>query len=393
MKTFFNNAPSNKCGYLYLLPVLLALAPFLIFFSGCSKSTEQKPAIGALLALTGQNAEWGANAKQGILLALDQINAEGGINGIPLKVVFEDSKGEPSYAVTAFKKLCDLDHVSVVLGDIMSSTTLAVAPSANSSKTPIIAIGASAPAVTDAGPYVYRVWPSDLHEGRVAASWAHDAGYKKATLVFLNNDYGSGLMNAFKSEFIKCGGSVVSEQAFESDPQTFRDVASKLKGVDCDIVYVVGYYENTALMIKALRQVGVTAQLLGTSSAMDPKVAELAGAAAAGFLVAVVHDIDEANLTPVQKRFFDEYQKRFGRKPDWAAIKGADAFLVAAKCLQEGAKTGEDVKTKLDSIRTFMGISNEITFDENGDVKDKPVVIMQLQNGSFILHATPKSAL
>jgi branched-chain amino acid transport system substrate-binding protein len=372
------------------LTILLAILPLLAFFTGCSKSAVQKPIVGALLAQSGENAQWGANARQGMQLILDQINADGGINGVPLQLIIEDSKGETREAITAFNKLRDLDHVLVVLGDIMSSTTLAVAPTANTSKTPIIGIGASAPAITQAGPYIYRVWPSDLYEGHVAAVWAASAGYKKAALVFINNEYGAGIKNAFKEQFVAHGGSIVSEQGFESDTRTFRDVASKIKGLDCDIVYVVGYYENTALMVKNLREVGVAAALLGTSSALNPKISQLAGTAAEGFFVAVVNDIDEENLTPVQKSFFDEYQKRFGQKPDWAAVKAADALLVAAKCLKEGARTGEDVKAKLDSIHTFKGISNEITFDEHGDVKDKPIVIRQLHGGTFVLYAVPK---
>ena len=379
MKKHLNNTSAKQTRRASLLTILLALVPLLAFLNGCSKSAEQKPTIGALLAQSGQNAQWGANARQGMQLIQDQINAEGGINGVSLQLIFEDSKGEPREAVTAFNKLRDLDHVSVVLGDIMSATTLAVAPSANTSKTPIIGIGASAPAITDAGPYVYRVWPSDLYEGHAAAIWAASDGHKKAAIVFINNEYGAGIKNAFKEEFIAHGGAIVSEQSFESDTRLFRDVASKIKGVDCDIVYVVGYYENTALMVKYLREVGVTAPLLGTSSALNPKISELAGTAAEGFFVAVVNDIDEENLTPVQKKFFEEYQKRFGQKPDWAAVKAADALLIAAKCLKEGAKTGEDVKAKLDSIRSFTGISNEITFDENGDVKNKPIVIKQLR--------------
>lgn len=390
MKNHLLNLMLKSLRRIFGLKTLVAIVSIAAILSGCTKPSDAQLTIGALLVQSGPNAQWGVNARQGILLSLANINAEGGINGRQLSVVFEDSKGEPREALTAFNKLRDINHVLVVLGDMLSATTLAVAPTANTSKIPLIGIGASAPAVTDAGPYVYRVWPSDLYEGGVAARWATDTGYKKAALLFVNNDYGAGLKNAFKAQFVGRGGSVVNEQSFETDTKTFRNVASKLQGVDCDIVYVVGYYENTALMVKLLREVGVTAHLIGTSSAMNSKVSDLAGAAAEGFFVAAVNDLDEENLTSVQKTFFDQYQKRFGQRPDVAAVKGADAFLVAVKCLKEGATTGEAIKSKLDTIGTFYGISSQIIFDENGDVKNKPVVIKQLRKGVFVLHAVPK---
>jgi branched-chain amino acid transport system substrate-binding protein len=298
--------------------------------------------------------------------------------------------GEPKQAVAAFNKLIDLNKVPIVLGDVMSATTLAAAPIANRAKVPIIGIGSSAPAVTQAGPYVYRVWPSDLYEGRVAATWATQSGHKKACLIFLHNDYGVGIKNAFKERFIALGGKIAAEQSYTSDAYGFRNVVAKLKGIDCDIIYVVGYYENTALMIKNLREAGITALLLGTSSAMSPKISEIAGNSAEGFLVAVVNDIDEDNLSPTQKEFFTSYEKRYGQKPDWAAVKGADAILVAINALQSGAKSGKEVKSTLDKIHTFAAISTEVSFDANGDVVNKPIIIKLLHNGSFVFHATPK---
>ena len=330
---------------------------------------------------------------QGIQLVLDQVNREGGINGTPLRVVFEDTRGEARQAVTVFQKLHELDGACLVLGDIMSATTLATVPSADSAQTPLIAIGASAPALTGAGPYVYRVWPSDLYEGRVSGAWAAGAGYRKAAIVYINNEFGVGLRNAFKAEFQARGGSIVDEEGFEADTRTFRDVAAKLKGVASDLVYIVGYYENTALMIKSLREVGVTTPLLGTTSAMDPKVTELAGSAAEGFLVAVVNDVDEDHLTPVQQRFFDDYKNRFRQRPDWAAVKAADALLIGVQCLRSGAKSGPEIKAEIDAVRTFTGISGQITFDKYGDVSDKPVVIRRLHDGKFVLFATPDAKL
>jgi len=377
----------GNAGTAFLVVLMIAVIGGL---AACSKSKPSEVKLGAMLALTGQNALWGENARNGIELTLEKINAQGGVNKVPLKVIFEDTKGEPREAITVFNKLRDFDGVSAVMGDIMSSTTLAVAPTANSTKIPLIGIGSSAPAVTEAGPYIYRVWPSDLYEGTVSGSWAIEAGFRRGALVFINNAFGTGLKDAFKKSFSGRGGEIIAEQSFESDPKTFRDVAAKLKGASFDLIYIVGYYENTALMLKTLREAGIQSTALATSSAISPKIQEIAGAAAEGLLIAAVNDVDEEHLTSEQKVFFEEYAKRYKRSPDWAAVKAADALLILVKCLNSGATTGEQIKGKLDEIKSFAGISKEIIFDENGDVTDKPIVIRKLSNGAFVLHATPK---
>jgi len=356
----------------------------LIYVFGCSKEKQSQIDIGAALLLTGDNALWGQNAKKAIDLLVEETNNTGGIHGKKIRVIYEDTKGDPKTSIAAFNKLTEVDKVPVVMGDMLSSTTLAMASLSDEKKVPLIGISCSSPAVTQAGPYIYRVWPSDLYEGEVAATWAYNKGYKNISIVYLNNDYGDGLRNVFKSKFISLGGKLLDEETFTDQDKDFRSIAIKIKNKNPDIIYIVGYYENTAFIVKQFREMEIKSLLLGTSSSVHQRLIEIAGKSAEGFLSALVNDFDLENLNIEQKSFLKKFREKYGADPDWASTHGGDAFLVVKSCLLSGSMTGEEIKTCIDTQKEFRGINLGIIFDKNGDITSKPIVIKEVVNGKFI---------
>lgn len=340
--------------------------------------------VGAVLVLSGDNALWGTNARKAFDIVVDDVNAHGGINGRSLHVDAEDSAGDPKTALSAFRKLSDIDKVPMVLGDMQSNTTLAMAPLANDGHVVLMGIGSSAPAVTQAGPYVYRVWPSDLYEGSVFAQYVAGRNVKSVAIVYLNNDYGSGLKNAFKDRFISIGGQVPLEEAYNADDKDYKDIAAKVANAHLQAVYIVGYYEDTARMVKTLRESGVSASLFGTSSAINDKFFTVAGESGEGFMAAKVNDFDTDAMTPAQKSFTTAFHTRYGSDPDWAATHAADALLVAVACLKSGAKTGSEIKQHIDQVKTFVGVDRGVQFDDNGDVVNKPLSVQLAKAGKFV---------
>lgn len=368
----------TQVAFFAVAVLLLAVVP------SCNKklSKDDTVKIGAVLLLTGDNSLWGQNAKKAMELLREEINATGGVDGKQIEIVYEDSQGEAKVAVSAFRKLTGLDAVPVVLGDMLSSTTLAMAPLANQEETVLIGISCSSPAVTDAGEYVYRVWPSDLYEGKVFAKYVIDQQIKRVALVYLNNDYGTGLKDAFREEFETLGGQIVTEEAYTDAHKEFRSIAAKVKNANPDAVYIVGYYEDTALVIRDLRQSGVSAKLLGTSSAIHEKLIDIAGSASDGFTAAVVNDFNAEALTERQTEFVEKYKAKYGEEPDWAATHGADAFLVAVECLRN-SDDGRKIKAYIDKQRSFSGINQGVTFNAAGDVVDKPIAVQKVLDGRF----------
>jgi len=352
------------------------------FKSGLEKSDEIK--IGSVLLLSGDNALWGENARKAIDMIAHEINGAGGIDGKKLSVVYEDSKGDPKTAVSAFRKLVDIDHVPAILGDMISSTVLAMAPLADQYGVILMGISSSAPAVSNAGSFVYRVWPSDLYEGKVFAEWVHEKGYQNVGILHLNNEYGNGLKDAFKIRFIGLGGAVTIEEAYNSGDIDLRAITTKAKQANPQAVYVVGYYEDTARMVKQLRQSGYQGKILGTSSSIHVKLFEIAGDAADGFAAALVNDFDVEALTPSQKAFVDKFRARYSVDPDWAATHAADAIKVFVSCFEKGSRNGKELKECIDSVRSFEGVNKSVSFDENGDVINKPLAVQEAHKGKFV---------
>jgi len=380
----------------YLVMLLVFFAIFTVSLSGCKQQQEKEAKvvesekkaevvkIGAVLLLSGGNALWGENARKAIDLIIQDVNNKDGVNGKKINIIYEDSKGDPKVSVSSFKKLVEINKVPAVLGDMVSATTLAMAPLANQSKVILIGISSSSPAVTDAGIFVYRVWPSDLYEGKVFAKWVYDEGYHNVGIIYLNNDYGDGLKEAFKVSFSNLGGKVINEESYLEKEHDFRPIVSKISQNNPQAVYIVGYYEDTGRIIRQLREGGYQGKLLGTSSSVHEKIFEIADKAVEGFVAAVVNDFDMENLTPEQKVFFENFKNNYKIEPDWAATHAADAIMIIVSCLKQNNYDGEKLKNCIDNQKTFHGINKGLTFDENGDVINKPIAVKEAKGGTFV---------
>jgi branched-chain amino acid transport system substrate-binding protein len=364
-------------------------ATFLALQTGLGESQTATTAppirLGAVLPLTGDSASWGQQGRWGIDFAVRQINARGGIQGRQIEIVFEDSQALPRLAVTAFSKLTQVDHVPAVIGDIVSATTLAMAPLAEERQVVLIAPTASAPALTKAGKFIFRVWPSDLLEGGAAANWARSQGMQKAAILHIANDYGSGLAGAFGARFESLGGKVVSIQSYGQDQTDFKPYLLRVKSEAPDVVYLVSYYKDAAQLLKQAKEIGVNRKFLGATAVESPDLLTLAGTAAEGLVYPTIVDFDPSNPTATQTRFISEFKAAYGKDPDWASSHAHDAALVILEVMKAGAITGEQIRAAIDKRRVFEGVTGPIHFDENGDVIDKQVVMKTVRGGAFVV--------
>lgn len=352
-----------------------------IFISCSSKNDYLK--IGAILPLTGNSASWGEQGKYGIELAVEDINSKGGINGKLVNVIYEDSKAIPKDAVSAIQKLINADKVPAVIGDIVSATTLAMAPIVEKGKVVLIGISCSAPAISQAGQYVYRVWPSDLLEGSTFAKYVSSKGYKNICVLHMKNDYGSGLAKVFEETFIEKGGNVPLVQGYSQDEIDFKPYLRKIQSKNCDGIYIMGYYQDAALILKQAREIGLKTQFFGATAVENSKLIEVAGDGANGLIYPTITDFDIKNPSPIAKDFISRFAKRFGVEPDWASSHAYDATLVICETMKRGSLSGSDIKATIDSVKIFNGVTGTITFDSNGDVVNKPVTIKIVKDGKF----------
>ena len=357
--------------------------------AGCNSSNQKNKAknepykIGIIAALTGSAAQYGQWMKNGIDLAKDDINSNGGINGHQIELVYEDDKTDAQIAVTAMNKLEITTSPQVIIAALTSKSTLAVSPIAERKKTILMAVCASSPDITNSGDYIFRNWPSDNEEGRLMAEYAYNTlGYKKITVLTINNDYGLGLKKVFTKKFIELGGNVVSTEEFPENTTDFRNIITKLKSQTFDAIYMPSHAKEVASFLKQTKQNNINFKVLGCVAYESPELIDIAGIAAEGVIFTTPAFYPDAPDSTV-RNFCSAYQKRFNSKPENFAAHGYDALMIIAYAIQKGGFTSEGIKKELYKISNYQGISGITSFDINGDVM-KPAMIKQVKNGQFL---------
>jgi branched-chain amino acid transport system substrate-binding protein len=187
--------------------LLAAVVSFVMLMEGCSRTDKEPFTIGVVVPLSGDSANYGKSCQQGINLAATKINSKDGILGRQIKTVYEDDKALAKDGVNATQKLINIDHVQVIIGGIVSAVTLASAPIVESNHVVWLSPTSSAPAITHAGEYIFRNFPSDDLEGKVMADFVHSQGVKSIAIFQIQNDYGEGIAKVFLDRFKQLGGT------------------------------------------------------------------------------------------------------------------------------------------------------------------------------------------
>jgi branched-chain amino acid transport system substrate-binding protein len=359
---------------------------FLVIVAGaglrCNPHSESQLVIGAVLPLTGSAAVWGVNARRGIELALTELNAK----RTPrqrLTVIYEDSRSDSQSAVSALRKLIAADHVPAVVGDIASSSVLAMAPVAESSSVVLLSPGASNPKISDAGEFIFRNWQSDALEGRVDAefAWA-DRHWRRVATLYVSNAYGTGLNEEFTRAYKALGGTVVAEESFDQGATDLRAQITRLRQQNFDALYMPGYPPEMALALKEMAELHLTAAVLSVQAFDDPEIIARAGVAANGVTFSVPRPPDNAD--PIVASFRKNYRARYHVDPGVCSDTGYDAIRLMAAAVDHGARTGDQIRAYLVGVKDFPGAAGPTTFDKHGDVA-RPFEFKQIVKGHAVV--------
>jgi branched-chain amino acid transport system substrate-binding protein len=371
----------KKLGIIIGLIVVVGLAVVLVLTQ--PKKESEKIKIGAILPLTGEDAKLGESAKKGVILAAEEINKKGKQK---IEVIFEDTQGQPTIAINAFKKLITFHKVPVVIGELSSSVTLAVAPLAEKSHTILISPSASAPKISEAGDYIFRVCASDIFEGKEMAKFIHQKlKYKKIGILYINNDYGIGLKDAFQQEFTNLGGKIVAVESFEQGGTDFKSQLAKIKLAHPDGVYMPGYAKEMALILKEAKEIGLHTRFFSSISFEDPQILELAKEESEG-VIYTAYGYDPERQIPNIQKFVQMYKSKFNEIPDIYAALSYDATQVIMEAINKSESlNSQTIKENLYGIKNFPGVTGEITFDKNGDVVHS-ITIKTVKDGKFVYY-------
>ncbi len=362
--------------------VLAVLAVLLVLSASAAADTVK---IGMLVPLTGPAAADGASALGSVQIALDQVNAAGGLLGKQVELIYYDDRGDTKDAVALAHKIIEQDKIAAFVAGSYSLPTRSVAPIFQEEEIPLVAAYAIHPDVTRAGDYCFRNGFLGLVEGKAAGYAAHKLlGGKRVALLTSDNDFGQTLVQGFKQYQEKFAPDleIISEQTYPVSEKDYKPYLSKIKELNPDVIFASGYYFQTGPMLRQARELGIETKIVGEEGADSPKLMEIAGDNAEGFYIVTNFDRDDPR--PVVQDFLKEYRERHKIEPDMVGASAYDAFMIIVEAIKTAGSTdGAKIRDAIAALKDYNGLTGLIGgFDEIGEVV-KPVQVQVVRDGVF----------
>lgn len=356
-----------------------SVAAVLALVSGCSNSGSDVIKIGGVAPLSGDVAVYGVECKNGIDLAVEEINAAGGILGKNVQFICEDDEGDTSKSVNVYKKLVTNDGVNLIIGSLTSKCSLAITQQAQANEVVQIAPAATAVAITDAGNYIFRTCYTDPFQGRVGGKFAAvNLGAKSAAVLFdIGNDYSVGCKDNFVKEFEARGGKLTAIESYITKDKDFNAQLTKIKSTNPDVVYLPDYYSTVALIAKQLRAQGITCPIVGADG-WDGLTSNAGDEVLGGYYSN--HYAEDSNDEKV-KSFVAAFKARFKKSPNAFAALGYDSMYMLKTAIENAGTTeSAQVRDALEAIDINL-VTGHVVFDEKHNPV-KSAVMVKLQKNA-----------
>ena len=378
-----------------LPPAFRAVAVLSVLAAAACAGSKEPIVIGVAGPLKVTN---GRSVQQAAEMAIAEINDAGGVGGRMLKLELRDDEASESRGIDVARDLRANEAVVAVIGHVNSAVSVKAAPiynmAANDSVAgdPLVEISpaSSAPALTGAGPWTFRVTPTDLEFSPALAQWAHGRlGSRRAAVLYANDEYGQGVTSTFEAAFRREGGQIVTADPYLpgllQNPAALDAYIVRAMRRGADALVIGGQADAAVSIIQAARRLGYQGPILGSDGVTGVKDAKGVGEGvfvSSAFLAD--RDSDRA------RKFVAGYRARFHRAPDHRAAQAYDIVFMLRDALREGGTDREAIREYLErvgrpgGIAAFDGVSGRIQFDENGDVVKKPVTIGVVRGGELV---------
>ena len=357
------------------LACVAAVASCLAAYAGGKKDGggDDTFKIGGVFPLSGSVAVYGVDCRNGIELAIAEINGAGGVNGRQLALISEDDEGAPEKSVNAYSKLVTRDRVNVVIGSLTSGCTKAISSYAQSQNVLLIAPAATEQSITDAGDYVFRACFIDPFQGTVAGRFVtENLGLSNTAVLYdISNDYSVGLYENFKATVEAAGGTVAAESYSTGDPDFYAQI-TKIKAAEPEVVYLPDYYATVALIAKQLRSSGVDVPLVG-GDGWDGIIDNAGDEVLNGFYSNhYTPDATDSKSTA----FLAAYETRYGARPTSFAALGYDSVYMLRDALAK-VDNWSDTAAIRDAFRATNGsyVTGNLSFDEHRNPVKSAVIL------------------
>jgi len=362
---------------IWVVIVIIVIAVLVIFTVITRNKKEiEDIKIGAILPLTGAAANHGKDAKDGIIMAIDEINNNGGLKNRQVRVIFEDNTSTKNGSISSVQKLIHFDKVPLILGPISSSNVLAVAPITEDSKTVLFTPTASSLKISQAGNYVFRNSLLAAPQAQKMADFCiHVLKQTTVAILYINDDTGHGYYESFKKAFESLGGKVIFIDTYNKEDTDFRTQITKLKNSRAKCVYVPAIPQTMGYIIRQTVELGYHPIFIGNIGIEGEDLLTIAGRFAENVFYTSV---------PVSTQFAKKYETLFGKKPRIAAPLAYDATKIAAIAITKGGYNSLGIKNALYEIRNYKGATGIVRFfNADGDA-EREIIIKTIKNGEFV---------
>ena len=355
-----------------------------------TKQDNKTVKVGVNMELSGAAAGYGNAQKQGIELAVSEINKKGGIdvNGQKkkIKLIVRDNKTAIATSASVAAQLTNKDKVAAIVGPATTNAGTAEIPNITKAKVPSVSPSATDPNYTlqkngKVQPFVFRACYQNNFQGSSAAKFVMNNVKAKRVAVYSDNssDYGNGLAKAFKKAY---KGKIVDSQTFSEGDKDFNAVLTSFKAKKVDAIYVPGYYTEVGLIIKQARQIGIKVPIIGSDGMADPKLAQIAGAKnASRIYYTTPFSTQVAAKDPTASKFMQNFKKRYHEKaPTFSALAYDAVYMIKEAIENEKSDDSAKIAKGLSNIQNFTGVTGKINVDKNHN-PEKPLAVEELVNG------------
>jgi branched-chain amino acid transport system substrate-binding protein len=370
--------------------VILCIVSTMIWVSGCSSEVATKDedviVLAAAAPMTGDYAQFGEYAKEGLELALEEINNNGGVLGKQIKLVYGDDKGDPKEAVSVAQKFASDDKIVGILGHFFSGATLAAGPIYQQNGIPVVAIASTNPEVPKIGDFIFRINVGDNYQGSQLARWLwNEQKVKKVAVIYDNSDYGKGVSDVFIKTFKELGGEIAAVESYiGGQEKDFSVIITKIKTSGAEAIMLASYYTEGALIVQQARKSGLNIPVVGTDSLYTSDFITLGGKAVEG--VRVVSYFHPSNPDPAAQEFVKKYKAKYNKEANSWSPYAYDAMYVMVDAIKRAnSLDGEEIKKALAQTKEFKGCTGVTTFNEIGEPEGKDLVILVIKNGDYVV--------
>lgn len=374
------------------IALLLCVMMLAALLAGCggAKSTEQAAdtiKLGFLGATTGSVANYGIPGQKGMKMAIEEINANGGVLGKQLEGIYEDNKGDTTEIANITTKYITQNKVVALVGDPCTGLTKVAADIAQKNKVVIFSAGATGEGVVEIGDYVYRNTLLDKFAAPAVVDWMiSQQGWEKfAIITSLNNGYSTALTPVFQEAIKAKGGQIVLEETINDEETDFTAQVTKLKNANADVLVFTGYYTEAALIMTEVARKGLDIKLVGGDGLYGQDLAKL-GKEAVEEKVILYCGFSSDQPSPETDKFIKAYRAKYNEDPDMFSAQYYDAVYILAKAMTDANSADPSVfKDELAKLKDYPGVSGQTTIRDDREPLKSPVCLLTIKDGKFAL--------